>query len=117
MHSTDWFPTILDLASIDYKCDDCDGMSQKEALINGSESLKELMLYDCYVNIPGLTDIYTNATCAVRDKIYKLMHHFEDFKTDLTYDIDEIIDGDDNLNDATQCSTVDSYGKFNVCDL
>eukprot|EP01038_Epipyxis_sp_PR26KG_P004056 gene4056-5799_t len=81
MHAVDWFPTILELAGIEYEAADgyeLDGVSQ----VSGIKGLvtdfpRKHMLYNIYLNVSGEDfDIYENANVAVRNVQYKLMHHY-----------------------------------------
>lgn len=81
MHVTDWFPTILSWAGINYRADTeakkLDGLNQAAALSQGGANPREFLLYNAIINVEGKNlDMKTNAPVAVRDKQYKLIHAF-----------------------------------------
>ena len=73
-HVTDWFPTLLDFADIDFTADDdyeLDGVSHYKLLMGWSTTApRDYMLYNSYYNVEGEKfdyDRYTNQSFAVRD--------------------------------------------------
>jgi arylsulfatase A-like enzyme len=69
-HVTDWFPTLLDFASISYEAKpgfELDGVSHYNAFFNEADTPRHYMLYNSFYNVPGYdTDLWTNLTFAVR---------------------------------------------------
>ena len=107
MHVSDWFPTMLALASISYEADSdhpLDGVNQIDGW-KGSKTPRANMLYNMYL---ALTDydfnIWTNGSFAVRDSRFKLMHTYDDSIYGATYNVDSEIDGDDDLDSDDRCA-------------
>ena len=92
-HVTDWFPTILSWAGINYRSAaegyKLDGLNQAAALAltESVDSPREYLLYNAIVNVEGKNlDMKTNAPVAVRDKQYKLIHAFTSNPSSIYYE-------------------------------
>jgi arylsulfatase A-like enzyme len=119
MHAVDWYPTFLELVNISDTCKNCDGISQKNALLHGTHSARSNMLYDCFVHTGDASmvrSIYTNAACGVRDSQYKLLHHYADNSTDRYFTQYSVVDSDDDLDATQNCITSDSGNNFTVSE-
>lgn len=124
-HVTDWFPTILEIAGVDYSERDgfsLDGVSQVPGIQGDADIAREHMLYNSYTNVAGeVLDMWTSGAFAIRNQQYKLIHYYEndDFSGYQTY-MD--VNGDDMLwtSKAKECKTltasvgVYSYGLFDL---
>jgi arylsulfatase A-like enzyme len=71
MHVTDWFPTILDLADINYDPPESkalDGYSQVDAWYGGTAP-RSHVLYNFYYNVAGMSyNLWTNGSAAIRNE-------------------------------------------------
>lgn len=117
MHVSDWFPTILAMAQIDYdppKGKELDSYNHLTAFVTNI-SPREYLLYNYYIDaeVDGdQFDMWENGTFAIRNSQYKLMHSFNSPTYSEWYDYDEIIDNDDSL-DGAECSQQSSFqGSF-----
>lgn len=115
MHISDWFPTIMELANIDYSPDDdnaLDGVSQISGWTGVSVPRSD-MLYNMYTHLTDINfDIWTNGSFAVRDSRYKLMHTYDDKTYGTWDDIDETTADDDNLDSENGCAQQFVTGVF-----
>ena len=115
MHISDWFPTIMELANIDYSPDDdnaLDGVSQISGW-TGVSTPRSDMLYNMYTHLTDIDfDIWTNGSFAVRDSRYKLMHTYDDKTYGTWDDIDETTTDDDNLDSGNGCAQQFVTGTF-----
>lgn len=115
MHISDWFPTIMELANIDYSPDDdnaLDGVSQISGWTGVSVPRSD-MLYNMYTHLTDINfDIWTNGSFAVRDSRYKLMHTYDDKTYGTWDDIDETTADDDNLDSENGCAQQFVTGIF-----
>jgi len=111
MHVSDWFPTILDLAGIDYTPDDdyaLDGISQKIGLKYGS-SPRTLMLYNFYTNDEKIKFILgTTAPAAIRNQQFKLIYAYADTEVSDWHSSDVRNDDDYNLEKSGTCDQSES---------
>lgn len=112
MHVTDWYPTLFDLANIEDDCSQCDGVSQVDALLYGSESARTSLLYDCYI-LGEDSSLYLQSACGVRNSQFKLLHHFSDNETDLYFSQHKTGISDDDLEYTENC-VVPTSGNFTV---
>lgn len=92
-HVTDWFPTILSWAGINYRADNeeykVDGLNQAAAMagVEGAGTPREYMLYNAIVNVEGKNlDMKTNGPVAVRNSRYKLIHAYTSNPSATYYD-------------------------------
>lgn len=92
-HVTDWFPTILSWAGINYRADSeeykVDGLNQAAAMagVEGAGTPREYMLYNAIVNVEGKNlDMKTNGPVAVRNSRYKLIHAYTSNPSATYYD-------------------------------
>jgi hypothetical protein len=114
MHVSDWFPTIMAMAIIDYEPPEgkeLDGYNQLTAFVTNN-SPRDYILYNYFTDVEvsgNKFDMWSNGTFAIRDTQYKLMHSFNN----PTYtEWDEYIDNDDSL-DGAECSQQSSLqGSF-----
>jgi arylsulfatase A-like enzyme len=115
MHISDWFPTIMELANIDYSSDDdnaLDGVSQISGW-TGVSTPRSDMLYNMYTHLTDIEfDIWTNGSFAVRDSRYKLMHTYDDKTYGTWDDIDQTTSDDDNLDSENGCAQQFITGTF-----
>ena len=120
MHISDWFPTILALANIDYDPPTenlLDGVNQADAWSNevGSTDVtpRSYMLYNKYTDLTDYNfNIWTNGSFAVRDARYKLMHTYNDAVYGNWYNAALEIDGDDDLDSDDRCAQQFVTGEF-----
>eukprot|EP01038_Epipyxis_sp_PR26KG_P013115 gene13115-17579_t len=122
MHVSDWYPTILDIAGISYLADTLDGVTQKDAMLNIIENKRKSLVYNMYTNvvISGETfDIYTNASVAIRDEQFKLMHVFTGNSLDSYDNISVALSQDDDFNEGscTQDSSLSGTFEYLLFDL
>eukprot|EP01038_Epipyxis_sp_PR26KG_P004341 gene4341-6144_t len=117
MHSTDWFPTILELAGINYTAPtgyELDGTSQVSALKGLGNSSRTNILYNMYTNISSdqitsTFDIYSDSNVAVRDSQFKLMHAWTGNALDGYDDYYTILDDDYFGYDTTEATCSNIY--------
>lgn len=108
MHMSDWFPTILELAGIEYTAAsgyELDGVSQREAWTT-NKSPRDYLLINMYSNVEddlGVTYNTTNSNCAVRDNQFKLMHHYDGGISVKYYDFTETMSNDDEIGVVDPC--------------
>jgi arylsulfatase A-like enzyme len=115
MHISDWFPTILALANIDYTPDDdfsLDGVNQIDGW-SGKSIPRTSMLYNMYIKLTDYNfNIWTNGSFAVRDDKYKLMHTYDDHSYGAWFDIDTEVLDDDELDSGDRCAQQFVTGSF-----
>jgi arylsulfatase A-like enzyme len=115
MHISDWFPTILALANIDYTPDDdfsLDGVNQVDGWL-GKSVPRTSMLYNMYIKLTDYNfNIWTNGSFAVRDDKYKLMHTYDDHSYGAWFDIDTEVLDDDELDSGDRCAQQFVTGSF-----
>jgi len=114
-HVSDWFPTILSLADVEYTAEegyDLDGFDQVSAWETGT-SPREFLLYNAYDSVDGKNyDMWNNGSFAIRDSQYKLMHSFNAPTYSYWYDTKTTVENDDLLDNA-ECSQDDTFtGDF-----
>lgn len=118
MHVSDWFPTLLALASITYTPAagySLDGVSHKDAWHYGSEyNLREYLLYNFYYNVNNEEfEMWTSGPVAIREKDFKLIHAYTGNPSADWFSYDEREAGDDSLMHTETCSQGDFlYGNF-----
>lgn len=81
MHVSDWMPTMLELAGIDYTPaagHAFDGYSQVSAMTGlTAKNPREFLVYNMYLNVQKQSfSMFGNAALAVRNYRYKLIHAF-----------------------------------------
>jgi arylsulfatase A-like enzyme len=109
-HVSDWFPTLLDLAGIEYtprEGYELDGVSHAEAFADpaSSTAVRTHMLYNSYYNVDTMNlDMWSNGPFAVRNEQYKLIHFFNSSTHAAWYQSEEILDDDTMLEISTQCT-------------
>ena len=116
MHISDWFPTILALADIDYtpssENNKFDGVNQVDGWM-GKSTPRTTMLYNLYLELTDYTfNIWTNGSFAIRDNKYKLMHTYDDPAYGGWYQTDTEILDDDVLDKDDRCAQQFLTGKF-----
>jgi arylsulfatase A-like enzyme len=114
MHISDWFPTILALANIEYTPSDdykLDGINQLDGW-KGTSTPRTVLLYNMYIDITDYNfNIWYNGSFAIRDEKYKLMHTYDDpdygdwFYPDTTLD-------DDSIDNENRCAQQFVKGVF-----
>lgn len=117
MHVSDWFPTMLALANIEYVPDadhPLDGVNQVDGWLN-VRTPRETLLYNYYT---ALTDynfnIWYNGSFAVRDERFKLMHTYDDSLYGAWYNPTDIVDTDEELTSDNRCAQQFLSGDFTV---
>lgn len=120
MHVSDWFPTIMSLANIEYDPDSdhaFDGVSQVSGW-TGEDTPRTTMLYNYYTAIEDYDfNIWTNGSFAVRNSKYKLLHTYNDTKYGAWYSPDDILEDDDSLGNYGGCAQQFLSGDFTVSVL
>lgn len=123
MHISDWFPTILNLADINYDPRSgysLDGVSHVDAwnTIKDEDvvSPRSHMLYNMYIALTDFNfDIWKDGSFAIRDDRYKLMHTYDDKIYGATYSPSGSFPLDDNIDDLeTRCAQQFVTGTFKV---
>ena len=79
-HVSDWFPTLLEFAGIEYKGERIDGVSHAAAILAGKSAPRETLLINYYYNpaeIQKSETYLTGRPMAIRNERYKLMHTYE----------------------------------------
>ena len=116
MHVSDWFPTILALASIEYVPDEdhpLDGVNQVKGWQDSTTQPRTSMLYNMYLYLTDYQfNIWTNGTFAVRDNRFKLMHTYNDTDYGAWYDEDTEYEGDDDFDSDERCAQQFLTGDF-----
>jgi arylsulfatase A-like enzyme len=113
MHVSDWFPTILEFALVDYKEREqfpLDGVSQALSMVSDTNmNTRTYMLYNYYTQVETISfNMWTNAPFAVRNSQYKLMHAYvNDELTSGWFDTEMLLEDDDSLVCGT-CSQNDA---------
>ena len=123
-HVSDWFPTILGFAGINFMATpgyELDGVDQSNALMHSTPSTvafpRNSLLYNIYYNVSWKTyDLNTSGQVAIRDNRYKLIHAYTDNPQSYTYSPLSLVMDDDILSDAQACSPdtamVGTYSKM-----
>jgi arylsulfatase A-like enzyme len=117
MHVSDWFPTILDLASISYEPEESkilDGVSHVSAWLDGSEETpRDYVLYNYYYGIGSMgLDKWTNGSFAIRNEKYKLMHTYDSPIYGKWFEPGTLIENDDSLSEGVCNTNLASSGEF-----
>ena len=117
-HVSDWLPTILGMADIDYTPEaghELDGVSHASNLmVKNPVEVRSTMLYNFYTNIEGqfhdgqMWNMWTDAPLAIRDSQYKLIHTYDDNNYSGWYSQDSKDEDDDSLVNAATCSQTDT---------
>lgn len=107
MHMTDWFPTILDLAGIEYTPNigyELDGVSHVEGW-STSISPRTSMVYGMYsgITIGDSTSSCESLSCAVRNTRYKLITSYPDSIGCQWYEVDDT-DDDGDISQTSACT-------------
>jgi arylsulfatase A-like enzyme len=119
MHVSDWFPTILELAGVEYTPEpgyDLDGVSQVEGFY-GNGGQRDFMLYNAYIHINSKDfSVYNGGALAVRNNKYKLVHAYVDNAYSDWYQFYDENEDDDSfaLGECDQFGAIDSgtYSYF-----
>lgn len=115
-HVSDWFPTILALAAIEYVPDSdhpLDGVNQVQGWIDSTTQPRTSMLYNMYLYLTDYDfNIWTNGSFAVRDNRFKLMHTYNDTDYGAWYDEDTEYEGDDDFDSDERCAQQFLTGDF-----
>lgn len=125
MHITDWMPSMLSLAGIDTSIvKEMDGadhtpfwLSSTKEKTSTADGPREYMIYNYYWNVESTyLDKAINASVAVRNKQFKLIHAFVDSGYDGWHSIQSstLEDNDDRLVLGPRCteSTAMATGTF-----
>jgi arylsulfatase A-like enzyme len=114
MHISDWFPTILALANINYTPSDdykLDGINQIDGW-KGTSTPRTILLYNMYVDITDYNfNIWHNGSFAIRDEKYKLMHTYDDPNYGDWFYPDTALD-DDSIDKESRCAQQFVKGDF-----
>lgn len=129
-HVSDWLPTLLEIADIDYvpaSGHELDGVSHASNLVADSpEEVRSSMLYNFYTNIEEqsrdgqMWNMWTDAPLAIRDAQYKLIHTYVNNDFSGWYSQDSKNEDDDSLVNAATCSQTDTLSgnySFFLFDL
>jgi arylsulfatase A-like enzyme len=109
-HVSDWFPTILSMAGItgfEAKFGyELDGVDQYDAMFNGADNPRSLLLYNYYTNVQFAKklDLWTSGGAAIRNTKYKLMHGYGASLNSQWYSTDVVFNGDDALDKPGACT-------------
>lgn len=124
MHATDWFPTILQLAGVDYTPGgghELDGFSHVDAWMGRTNSApRDYMLYNYYYQVTDYSfDKWTNGSFAIRNGQYKLMHTFDSTAYGAWWDGEDRLDNDDSLAEGScsQASAMTGEYTYYLFDL
>lgn len=113
-HISDWMPTILNLTDTENTYIDLlkakkttdlymDGVNQVPGWFSG-ENQRPYLLYNYYIDVEGYAfDNRVNASLAIRNTQYKLIHEFNNLDYVDWYDYAVEIDNDDQI-DGGECS-------------
>lgn len=116
-HISDWFPSILSLINIDYSSYSLDGVDQtSDWKSSKAGSPRTDMLYNMYIDVNTYNfEVGTNATLAIRNSRYKLMHSYNTSDYTSTYDIMDASLSVDMINTSNRCAQKFSFsGEFRV---
>jgi arylsulfatase A-like enzyme len=113
MHVTDWFPTILSMADVNYSPPsgyELDGVSHWSTILaltsksddSASSGPRDYLLYNYYTDIKDGS--WDNPVRAVRNTQYKLIDTMADNDFDGWNDVDTEVDDDDQLDDMGTCT-------------
>ena len=110
-HVTDWFPTIVDMAGIDFEPRtgfELDGVSQVKAWKTGTAA-RTVMLYNSAYNVKERDFQYaSNSAFAIRNERFKLIHYFNSSYYAGWYDSSAVSEDDEGDNES-ECSATSSY--------
>jgi arylsulfatase A-like enzyme len=102
MHVSDWFPTILSIASIDYIPNpdyELDGVDQLYAMFGEIDPPRDYVLYNYYTLIAGSNfDMWINGSLAIRNNKYKLLHTYNSSTYSNWYEPEMIVGVDDDID-------------------
>jgi len=117
MHSTDWFPTMLDLARIE-QTGVLDGVSHAPNWMDlQAAPPRTKLVHNINTNVYGkVNDIWTNASLAVRNEKYKLLHEYQNAVFDGWYAAN-YTNTDDALEYSTECNQDSAYASGSVFKL
>ncbi len=108
MHISDWFPTILSLADIEYTAPsgyELDSYDHSDSIFGDSDAPRSLLLHNIYYNFTDgddYNDFSSNIQFAIRNKKYKLVHAYDNgYKV---YDYDDELSDDDIAQSASEVS-------------
>ena len=100
-HVSDWFPTILDMASVKYSPKSkyaLDGVSHYDAMVDGKDAPRDYMLYNYYYDASdSKKDLWSGQAMAIRNDRYKLMHTYESPSAAAWYSASEAMKYDDDF--------------------
>lgn len=121
-HVSDWFPTILDMAGIEYTPPtgfDLDGVSHYNYLMGDMDDTsgvgpRQYMLYNAYTKVMTAAgtysfDLNSDAVFAVRDSRYKLMHTFNGSALTQYYSGEDEYSDDGDLSEIIDCKQETIY--------
>lgn len=130
MHVSDWFPTMLGWAGVNYAPlggHELDGFDHStamtlagsfgEAVVDHTLYPRQTLLYNMYTNVEGKDfDTSINSPVAIRDKQFKLIHAYTNSKSSEWFSVMDTEGGDDSVSDLATCSQDDAlegdYVKF-----
>ncbi len=117
MHISDWFPTVLSLAGIEYTAPsgyELDGFDHSDSMFDDADAPRSLLLHNMYYNFTNggsHDDFSSNVQFAIRNKKYKLVHTYDDGYEVFDYEV-ELTNDDLAQGDGAVTCDIDSVGTY-----
>lgn len=116
MHVSDWFPTMLDFAGIEYTPatgHQLDGYNQRNALLGVEPTTRDHIVYNIYYNVEKKNFILNQtAAFALRNDRYKLIHAYSDANQAKWYDFSAPLDDDSDMTSGSCPQLLALRGTF-----
>ena len=119
MHISDWFPTLLSLVDASYSpstSNTLDGVDHSSAWFDSSLTPRSKMVYNIYQHVSDYEmDIWVNASFAVRNSRFKLLHTYSDGDYGGWYPSSYKLDvAEDTVDSEAECDQGELSGEFTV---